>query len=87
MGWRETLVRGVAIGEAEIERERHVVRVALKWPEPDRIALARELLAGTDRVVARELEPFIEDRKQQPFERGFDAGWNDAIDAMLVDPK
>ena len=54
-------------------------------PPADRIALARELLAGTGKVVAREMEMFAEDRGQSPFERGFDAGWNEAVDAMLGD--
>jgi hypothetical protein len=90
MGWREVIIQtvwdytGCTDARAETTAAGIEDRLA-DMPPADRIALARELLAGTGRVVARELEPFTEDREQQPFERGFDAGWNEAIDAMLGD--
>ena len=78
MGWREVLVRGVAAGEVEIERERLMVRVALKWPPADRIALARELLAGTGRCVAREVGAWpVAGHKQHA------DGWNACRAAMM----
>ena len=62
-----------------------IADAVIATPPADRIALARELLEGTGKVVAREMEMFAEDRGQSPFERGFDAGWNEAVDAMLGD--
>ena len=73
MGWRDEL------------KSDWTAALLLAMPPADRIALARELLEGTQRVVAREMEMFAEDRGQSPFERGFDAGWNEAGAAMLGD--
>lgn len=70
MGWREVLKR------------LHVMPgVLLAMPPADRIALARELLKGTQRVVA---EPIDRRHTTTPVD-GYNAGWNAALAAMLGD--
>lgn len=87
MGWRNWMRNHViaAHGVNPSVTEPDLAAAVLAMPPADRVALARELLEGTGKVVAREVEMFAEDRGQSPFERGFDAGWNEAIDAMLGD--
>jgi hypothetical protein len=51
--------------------------VLLAMPTPDRIALARELLAGTGRVVARDVGPELDCGLE------FETGWNACRAAMM----
>jgi hypothetical protein len=88
MGWREVLE------EAEIASDFrpggseqlgfiNAGRVAdwlLAMPTPDRIALARELLAGTGRVVARDVEELL---AYLPANSALLLGWNACRAAML----
>lgn len=67
----------------------------LAMPDADRIALARELLAGTGRVVARDVahlegtgELMVADNKRMAEAMRWArlAGWNTCRAAMLADP-
>lgn len=66
-------------------------RALRAMPAPDRIGLARELLAGTGRVVAREVRPYPDEVEYTPplmanpdFEWWM-GGWNACRAAMLED--
>jgi hypothetical protein len=85
MGWRDELTGVVG---ANVEDDRlggyyvdypSIAADLLAMPPADRIALARELLAGTGRVVAREVEVMPD---EPGYERLAD-GWNAALAAML----
>ena len=90
MGWREatqaaaenatfmTDEGGYAIGKHSLAQQ------LLTMPDADRIALARELLAGTGRVVARDVGPA---RMEGVFDydHGRMDGWNECHAAMLGD--
>ena len=92
MGWREVLVgvrqqmngQRVTVlmsetrDEADLRAADAGVAYLMSRPPADRIALARELLEGTGRVVSWEMGK--RDRNAQ-------AAWNTARSAMLEDPK
>lgn len=84
MGWRERMVEAAEAadpGYGGCINEGELAEGVLAMPEPDRIALARELLAGTGRVVA---EPVDRRHTTTPVD-GYNAGWNAARAAMLGD--
>lgn len=82
MGWREELEDEFAAtgsGWPGTRAERAMARI-LDMPPADRIALARELLAGTEWVPARDVEivsVFDE------YNQDWDMGWNACRAAML----
>lgn len=57
----------------------------LAMPASDRIALARELLAGTGRVVARDVGRSVY-KSSTEYDDGNRNGWNACRAAMLADP-
>jgi hypothetical protein len=71
MGWRE------AIGD------RFTADALLGLSQSDRIALARELLAGTGRVVARDVGVMAYADDLDPAINGHCDGWNACRTAML----
>ena len=88
MGWREALEEQLW---ALCDGCRIEVRSSLfAMPTPDRIALARELLEGTGRVVARELEevatvPYISGANSAySYNAGYSDGHNACRAAMLA---
>lgn len=96
MGWREALRRLLEMAHhnpTPFEANTFMAFVA-DWPAPDRIALARELLEGTGRVVARdvaaiegvgELMVADNDRMRHAMVAARAAGWNACRAAMLGD--
>lgn len=66
---------------------------AIAMPAADRIALARELLEGTGRVVAKNCEEADVINSPRPevltihLLAAFNGGWNAARAAMLEDPQ
>ena len=97
MGWREVLGLIVADNISGDRRRGYVIeharigRALLDMPAADRIALARELLAGTGRVVAvvpRRAPSSVEcqtDPKSEALLRAQFGGWNLCRAAMLID--
>ena len=97
MGWRENVARW-ARDEADGDPDTadalasDIPRVLCGMLDADRIALARELLAGTGRVVAKDVA-FRETRSVGVISGGivdaitstYDNGWNAARAAMLGD--
>ena len=83
MGWRDWMRNHViaAHGVNPSVTEPDLAAALLAMPTPDRIALARELLVGTGRVVA---EPIDRRHTTTPVD-GYNAGWNAARAAMLGD--
>ena len=91
MGWREatqaaaenatfmTDEGGYAIGKHSLAQQ------LLTMPDADRIALARELLAGTGRVVARDVGRSVY-KSSTEYDDGNRNGWNACRAAMLADP-
>ena len=83
MGWRENVAGMMAIAQNNPTplTPDTFLAFAAHWPPADRIALARELLVGTGRVVA---EPIDRRHTATPVD-GYNAGWNAARAAMLGD--
>lgn len=86
MGWREVITQtvwdytGCTDARAETTCAGIEDRLA-DMPDPDRIALARELLAGTGRVVARDVgEKLVPGWRQDAC---LAQGWNECRAAML----
>lgn len=102
MGWRKAaamcaeLECGVVDDEYRVEPDMFAERLLEMVPEL-RIALARELLAGTDRVVTRDVAEHDADVHGNPYsgyrdgegsiEYAYSNGWNAARSAMLGDTK
>lgn len=76
-GQRVTVYMGETTERAEARHAEAGLRRLMAYPEVVRVALARELLAGTGRVVARDLGT-IEDSEHGQ-------GWNACRAAMLGD--
>ena len=91
MGWRDVLKRSMGGGETMSDATHLAVSCLLAMPPADRIALARELLAGTGRVVARdpgecgarEILIVPVPGVASPFKRGFLTGFKTCRAAML----
>lgn len=84
MGWREALRRLLEMAHhnpTPFEANTFMAFVA-DWPAPDRIALARELLAGTGLVVARDVGECPSSDAMYPLYKG---GWENCRAAMLKD--
>lgn len=88
--WQDALTKRGAKYPALTMSE--AVLAALDMPDPARIALARELLKGTGRVVAREVEKHHERqwiagrfsfREACAQDLGRDEGWNACRAAMM----
>lgn len=92
MGWREVIIQtvwdytGCTDARAETTCAGIEDRLA-DMPANDRIALARELLAGTGRVVAREVRAKRGKGLLTQYGQGREAGWNACRAAMLGDGK
>lgn len=60
MGWREEIETAIQAGALDNDPVKRTgalaILAALELPPANRIALARELLAGTGRVVARDVD-------------------------------
>jgi hypothetical protein len=82
MRWREVLEEAAEDIEWGSLRRDAVGNRLLTMPPADRIALARELLEGTQRVVAREVEA---QPAYLPPNSALMLGWNAARAAMLGD--
>ena len=94
MGWREVL-RGKwsgavymglcdAEGRGRMAQADVAVAALFALPPADRIALARELLANTGRVVAREVDAMAYADDLDPAVNGHRDGWNACRAAMLA---
>lgn len=89
--WREVLAQ--AFRDCELDEfniyERELALLCgerlLAMPLADRIAFARELLAGTGRVVARDVGERGSERESEGWP-GPNDGWNACRAAMLADP-
>lgn len=82
MGWREA-IQAVLVDVSFGSRGggNWMAKTLLAMPDPDRIALARELLAGTGRVVARDVgEKLVPGWRQDAC---LAQGWNECRAAML----
>jgi hypothetical protein len=85
MGWRDAFVRVLEDGEPNGLTYGHCQQVAdalLAMPPTNRIALARELLANTGRVVAREVGE-SDDTGPNATTAAMVHGWNACRAAML----
>jgi hypothetical protein len=82
MGWREN-VRVVALLDQAAQSMREIDTFG-HMPTADRIALARELLANTGRVVAREVDAMAYADDLDPAVNGHRDGWNACRAAMLA---
>jgi hypothetical protein len=82
MGWRDVLAGliGFTTGPSLPYRRETVECALLAMPAPARIALARELLAGTGRVVARDVEEYGPE-----YDDATRGGWNACRAAMMED--
>lgn len=83
MGWRDLLeaaAEEVDFGTMEYDGP---AQLLLAMPAPDRIALARELLAGTGRVDVRVVGVSIEHFRMTSWEVAHSRGWNACRAAMM----
>jgi hypothetical protein len=92
MGWRDDadLEKALRYLTHGVGSNEEVFAALLAMPPADRIALARELLAGTGRVVAREVRRVEREDAPEPNQIDGDDdawvnGWNACRAAMMQD--
>ena len=87
MGWREEFANTFdVLRNGQLGTTEDALAWLLSLPPADRIALARELLQGTGRVVARDVGEWPDKRAQLSDAQGYyRAAWNACRAKMLED--